>query len=108
MKKIILLIVLIIGIPQTYGALSNSVCAGLVVDEIKILNTGLTGAAETQAISYWTAICKGLLDHIKASADINLLAGDIPVPALGLLDSLSLPVTGAAVSGPALLTGKIQ
>ena len=93
---------------ESFSALSNSVCGSLVVAEIKTINTALTGDAETQAITMWTAICKGILDHIKASADINLLAGDISVPALGLIDSTANPVTGTALIAPVLLSGKIQ
>ena len=91
-----------------YAALNDTVCANLVVAQIKLVNTGLTGAAETEAKTYWTAICKGILDHIKTSGDLNLGAGDISVPGLGLLDSVAGPVTGTAQSSAAILTGKIQ
>jgi len=49
------------------AATSDSVCAGLVVTEIKKINASGTDAF---LIPYWTAICKGILDHLKASADI--------------------------------------
>jgi len=84
------------------------VCSNLVVAELKILNPQITGTVETNLKATWTGICKGILDHLKASADINLLAGDITVPGLGLLDSVSGPVTGSALSSAALLPGKIQ
>ncbi len=108
MKKILLVICFLIFSLNVKAALSDSVCGNLVVTEIKTIVTSLTGAAETEAIALWTAICKGILDHIKASGDINLAAGDISVPGAGLLDSVSGPVTGTALIAPVLLTGKIQ
>ena len=107
MKKLSILLFLIFSV-EAFPALSDSVCANLVVTEIKTINTALSGAAETEAIAMWTAICKGILDHIKTSADINLSAGDITVPSLGLFDSLAAPVTGTALIAPVLLSGKIQ
>jgi len=107
MKNLFIICFLLLSF-NVEAALSNSVCASLVVTEIKTINTGLTGAAEAEAITFWTAICKGLLTHIKTSADINLGAGDIVVPGLGLLDSFALPVTGAAASSAVILPGKIQ
>lgn len=106
MKLVIVFCFLLSG--NCFAALSNSVCANLVVTEIKVINPALTGTAETEAIAMWTAICKGILDHIKASADINLMAGDITVPSLGLFDSIPAPVTGSALNAPVVLSNKIQ
>jgi len=108
MKKLIILLFLIFSV-NAFSAMVPSVCANLVVTQIKTINTSLTGSAETEAIAMWTAICTGIINHIKTSADLNLQAGDIPVPALGLIGALpGAPVTGAAVTSAILLPMRIQ
>jgi hypothetical protein len=46
----------------------------------------------------WQAIKAEDKTEMTVYADIDLPAGDVQVPALGLLDSLSAPVTGTAQS----------
>lgn len=50
------------------AALDESVCATLVTTELKALNSEIL---EPRLIPYWTAICKGILNHIKAAAVVN-------------------------------------
>lgn len=45
--------------------------AALIVANIKTLNPGVTGAQEAQMIDYWTLICEGIIDHIKAAAVVT-------------------------------------
>lgn len=93
---------------NSYAVLNENVCASLVVTELKTTNT-VTPAQEARMITQWTAICKGLITHIKTAADLNFLAGDIPVPSAGLISQLpGVPVTGAAQNAASLLVGKIQ
>lgn len=107
MKKILILFFVFapLGSP---AALNETTCANLVVTELKTILPNITGIEETLLISRWEKICKGIITHIQTSADINLLAGDITVPALGLFDSIPAPVTGSALNAPVLLPGKIQ
>lgn len=81
---------------ECHAVLSDSVCANMVVTNLKTINGPI---AEPQAIQYWTQICKGILDHIKASALVG------PFPAGTLKDSVTnAPITGE--TGTA--TGVIQ
>lgn len=89
------------------AALSDSACATAIVNQLKSANPNLTGNAEAQAISSWTLICSGINTYIRANADINLVAGDITVPALGLTTTVG-PVSGAALNAPSILSGRIQ
>lgn len=77
MKLLNLFIGILIGItvylffppPQpTYAALNEATCATLVVNNIKAINSG---AESSRLVPYWTAICKGILDHIKAAAVVT-------------------------------------
>ena len=90
------MIIIMFILPITVKAnLSESACATMVVNELKTVNPSLN---EAQAIAMWTKVCKGILDHIKASAQVG------PFPAGTLKDSLNNPVTGS--TGTA--TGVIQ
>lgn len=107
MKGFLFIVFLVFSAPAICQ-LDETTCSNLVVTELKIANPNLSGAAETQAKTYWAAICKGLINHIKTAGQINLSAGDIVVPGLGLLDSVSGPVTGSAQNSATILSGKIQ
>ena len=54
------------------------------------------------------AIAKSIYDEITENADLVLLAGDIPVPAVGILDSTSGVCTGAAASSSITLSTRIK
>jgi hypothetical protein len=54
------------------------------------------------------AIAQSVYDEITQNADLNLLAGDIPVPASGILDSVSGPCTGSAQSSAVVLPTRIR
>jgi len=87
MRKILILILLFLMTYSVFSATDESVCATLVVTQIKTVNPQ---AQDAQLIPFWTAICKGILDHLKTSADV--------VPGT-FQDAESRPITG---------TGKIQ
>ena len=84
MKTLILIALLSVSITCN-AALSESACAGLVVNNLKTINGTV---AEAQAVTYWTQICKGILDHIKAAATVG------PLPAGTLKDAENRPLTG--------------
>jgi len=42
--------------------------AALIVANMKAINSDITGAQEAELITYWTAICQGIIDHIVAAA----------------------------------------
>ena len=60
--------------------------AAEVIAAIKTV-TPLTPAQEADALTNWTPICTAIVTHFTVNGT---------VPALGLLDSTSNPVTGAA------------
>ncbi len=80
--KSVLIIVLLFTSINSFAATSDSVCADLVTTEIKAINPDANKALLTP---YWTAICKGILDHLKADADVT--------PGT-FIDGQSSPVTG--------------
>lgn len=51
------------------AALSESSCASLVVSNIQAQNPLADSARLTP---YWTAICKGILDHIKSAGQVQV------------------------------------
>jgi len=81
-KNFILILVLLIASWKISSATNESICADLVVAEIKVLNPPADAATLKP---YWEAICKGILNHLKADAVI------LPTT---FLDSLGQPVTG--------------
>lgn len=64
------------------------------------------GVPTLQAI--WAGAMAIIDQDIKDNATITFAAADIQVPALGLIDSMSAPVTGTANSAPFTKTGKIS
>lgn len=80
MKTLILLISLFSF--NSKAALSESVCGPLVVAEIKKINPSM---AEPEAIIMWTAICKGILDHIKADGETETTTASFGVPTPGVI-----------------------
>ena len=73
-------------------------------------NQGSMSAGEkTQLENFCKAIALEIVNEFKNNADIQLLAGDIPVPSTGLVSAApGAPVTGSAVTGPVTLTTKIK
>jgi len=60
-------------------------------------------------VQMWQAVAADIVDEINTNADISLLAADVPVPALGILDGTTSPCSGAALSGPTgPMTGRIS
>lgn len=53
---------------NSYAALDESVCANLVKTELEKINSS---ASKPYVLQYWTAICKGILDHIKQAAQVS-------------------------------------
>lgn len=56
---------------RALSALSEGPCATLVVTNLKTINPRIDSEQEALLVSYWTQICKGILDHIKAAAVVN-------------------------------------
>ena len=95
MKRLVLIFSLSVTI-NAHATLSESTCATMVVNNLTTINGPIPTA---QAIQYWTQICKGILDHIKAAAQVG------PLPAGTLKDiSTLVPING--LTGTA--TGVIQ
>ena len=65
--KYIILITFLISF-KSFGALSESDCASKVIVEITKLNPT---ANSPELTTYWEAICKGVLDHIKENATVT-------------------------------------
>lgn len=87
MKKLILIIALFFLTETTFAAMNEATCATLIIAEIKKENPS---ADDARLLPFWTAICKGLIDHMKTSAVI------LPT---SLLDAEGRPLSG---------TGNIQ
>lgn len=63
-----LIVFIITSFINANAALDESACASLVVAEIQKENPD----ADTSRLTpFWTAICKGILDHIKAAAVVT-------------------------------------
>lgn len=94
MKKIILIIFITLFSRSTFSALNASACANLVKTEIANLNP--SAGSSPYVLEYWTAICKGIIDHIKAAAEVT--------------NNGSCNVTSGSSTGtwPATSTGVIQ
>ena len=67
MRNLIILLFLFFSL-QSFGAMTASGCATKVVTNLKTLNPEITGAAETQLITTWTEICKGIIEEIQNNA----------------------------------------
>lgn len=90
-------------------ALSNTRLGSAIAATIQSFRPADGTAISISALEQmWQEIAQDIIDEFKNHADINLAAGDIEVPALGLFDSTSQPVTGQAVNAPKILTGKIE
>lgn len=48
--------------------MDEAAMAALVVANIKTLNPDIDAAQEAALITYWTQICKGIIEHIIAAA----------------------------------------
>ena len=70
--------------------------------------TAGTPITDDQLSEVWKRVAESNKEHISANADIDLQAGDIPVPATGIKDSLNAPCTGAAATGAKNLTTRIK
>lgn len=51
-------------------AMDASAMADIIIDNLKPLNAGITGAIETRMHERWQAVCQGIIDHIKSNMDI--------------------------------------
>lgn len=81
----------------------------LIAQKVKSLGiTAGTPITDAQLESVWQKMAEATKEHLSANMDVDLQAGDIPVPATGIKDSLSAPCTGAASSGAKTLTQRIK
>ena len=102
MKKLIsiscyILVIFIAVAPvRSLAALDEGTCASLVVTNLKTLNTRIDAEQDIFLTLYWTQICKGILDHIKAAAVVTVTStgATLTGPAGGPLPISALPGTG--------------
>ena len=81
----------------------------LIAQKVKSLGiTAGTPITDAQLESVWQKMAEATKEHFQANMDVDLQAGDIPVPAAGLKDGQNLPCTGAAASGAKTLTTRIK
>lgn len=70
---------------------------------------GMTGPENAQLQAFMEAIANAIINEIKVNGDIVLTAGNITIPALGLISGApGAPVTGSAVNAAVTLTTKIN
>lgn len=67
----IVFVIVIVSSFKSNAALSESGCASLIVTNLKSENNKIDATEETRLTTYWTAICKGILDHIKTSGVVT-------------------------------------
>jgi len=79
--KYLIMATLLISL-NSHGALNESDCASKVITEIVKINPT---ANTPELTTYWEAICKGVIDHIKQNA---IVTGQ---------DSVSKPITNTAI-----------
>lgn len=81
----------------------------LIAQKVKSLGVQAgTPITDAQLEQTWIKVAEACKEHLQGNADIDLQAGDIPVPGAGLKDSLNAPVTGSAQSGAKLLSTRIK
>ena len=82
---------------------------GNLANEMKaeIQNQFGTPADSDQLLKFCTAVSTAVINHLKNNADIDLQAGDIPIPAQGLLYS-GTPITGSATNTAKTLSTRIK
>lgn len=69
----------------------------------------MTAPEKAEMQAKWEIVADEMIKYFKTNMDINLSAGDIPVPSTGLISaSPGSPVTGSALNGPTLIAGRIQ
>lgn len=56
--------------------MDEAAMAALIVANIKTLNADIDAAQEAALISYWTQICKGIIEHIIAAAVVDVSGAD--------------------------------
>jgi len=66
-----------------------------------------TAPDSARLLQFTTAVSTSIINHMIANTTITLQAGNIGVPALGLLDSVGSPCTGAAVNAAVILNTKV-